>query len=313
MKCGISRDKLFVNNENKPISFDEMINFIEMYAPQLEGIVDIRKITKKQVFKLYKIIKNDNSIFRKTLEANNQRLQKQYQQMRNLIRKLEDTNKKLRKEKEQSAKFAIIGEKMSQLNHNLRNPLNVIMMNSEIMNIMATKSGDKNIVARSESIKNAADSMLYQIKDLMNFIKNETLELENKSLNQVLHIATSLIKKPSTVDIRLPKQDIVCKCDPDKLQVVFMNLLINAIEAMENDGKIIIRSKSIENEIVIEVEDSGPGIPCETLPKIFEVLFTTKKSGTGLGLPYCKNIIEQHGGTISANTNPTTFTITLPR
>jgi len=250
---------------------------------------------------------------RKTLEANNEKLQEQHYQMIELVKKLEDTNERLKKEKEQTAKLAIIGEKMSQMNHNLRNPLHVIMMNVEIMNIQAKKAGDNATISKIEHITNAADSMLVQIDELMSFIRDDTLELDNQSLNQIFEKAVNLVKIPQTISVQLPIQDIVCKCDPNKLQIVLMNLIANAKEMIQDNGKITIRSKEIKNEIVIEVEDSGPGIADDIMPKIFELLFTTKKRGTGLGLPYCKNIIERHGGTISASTNPTVFTIVLPK
>lgn len=249
----------------------------------------------------------------KTLESNNQRLQEQYQEMTELVRKLEDLNEKLRKEKEQSAKLAIIGERMSQINHNLRNPLNIIILNAELMNMQSKETGDQDVIKRSESIINASESMLGQIKELMSFIRGETLELERKPLNQILVNAVNLVKMPQTVSVQLPEKDIICKCDPNKLQVVFMNLLANSIEVIEDNGKITIRSGETATEVIIEIEDSGPGIPYEILSKIFDPLFTTKKGDTGLGLPYCKNIIEQHGGTISASTNPTVFTIILPK
>ncbi len=269
------------------------------------GKVTGRLVSLRDMTEIYNI--------RNTLEVNNQRLQKQYQEMIELVGKLEELNEKLKKEKEQSSKLAIIGERMSQINHNLRNPLNVIGMNAELMNMKSKEIGNKDGITRSENIMKAADSMLVQIEDLMNFIRGATLELENKSLNQILSNAASLVKKPETVSVQLPEQDIVCKCDPNKLQVVFMNLLVNAVEVVEYNGKIMIRSRETENKVVIEVEDSGSGIPDDIMPKIFDPLFTTKQHGTGLGLPYCKSIIELHGGTLSASTNPTVFTIVLPK
>lgn len=250
---------------------------------------------------------------RKTLEENNQRMQEQYQKILNLVKKLEEANENLREEKKQSAKLVLIGEKMSQMSHNLRNPLHIMMMNAELINMASKKDGNENIIAKSEAIKTASDSMLNQIEDLMNFIRGETVQLEKKPLNKILNDAVSIVKKPDTVVMQLPEKDIVCICDPHKIQVVFMNLFTNSIEAMENAGKITVRSKETNKDVIIEIEDSGKGIPPEILPRIFDPLFTTKKSGTGLGLPYCKNIIEEHGGTISANTNPTVFTITLPK
>ncbi len=231
----------------------------------------------------------------------------------NLMKKLEETNEHLQKEKEQSSKLASIGEKMSQMSHNMRNPLHVIMMNAELANMASKNDGNEKMIEKSEAIKKAADSMLAQIEDLMNFIRDETLKLQKKSLNEILNDAASLVKKPDTIEIQLPEKDIICKCDPHKIQVVFMNLFTNAIEAMENVGKITVRTKETGKNVIIEVENSGESISSDVMPRIFDPLFTTKKRGTGLGLPYCKNVIEQHGGTISVNPNPTVFTITLPK
>ena len=96
------------------------------------------------------------------------------------------------------------------------------------------------------------------------------------------------------------------------MEIVFVNLLLNAVDAVHREGKIAIRLKSIDNFIEIKVEDSGPGIDSESISQVFEPLFTLKQKGTGLGLASCKNIIEQHDGTIKVSNNPTTFTIMIP-
>jgi len=90
-------------------------------------------------------------------------------------------------------------------------------------------------------------------------------------------------------------------------------MIKNASQAVDGKGEISIRIKDQENDVIIEVEDSGPGIPENVLPKIFEPLFTTKQTGTGLGLPSCKSIIDRHGGTISVRNNPTIFSIQIPK
>lgn len=298
----IINKEIWLKRKDKTV-FPALLSGTNIY--DYNGKVIGRTVSLRDMTEIYDV--------RKTLEANNQRLQEQYKEVLRLVGRLEEVNENLRKEKKQSAKLASIGEKISQMNHNLRNPLHVMMMNAELINMVAKKDGNENIIAKSEAIKKASDSMLTQIEDLMNFIRDETLELEKKSLNEILNDAVSLVKKPDTISIQLPEKDIVCRCDPHKIQVVFMNLFTNAIEAMGNTGKIIVRSKETGTDVIIEVENSGESIPPEIMPRIFDPLFTTKKSGTGLGLPYCKNIIAQHGGTISVNPNPTVFTIVLPK
>ena len=118
---------------------------------------------------------------------------------------------------------------------------------------------------------------------------------------------------PPGVEINKPSTDVQINCDSRKLEAVFSNLIINAIQAMDENGEVTIRVKDLGSSIQMEFQDTGPGIPPVVLPKIFDPLFTTKQTGTGLGLSICKNIVEQHGGTITARSNPTVFVIRLPK
>ncbi len=90
------------------------------------------------------------------------------------------------------------------------------------------------------------------------------------------------------------------------------NILNNAVHALDGQGEIDVTVSTDSDFVIIQVRDSGPGIPKENLEKIFEPMFTTKKTGTGLGLVICKSIVEQHGGSISVSNKPTKFTIRLP-
>ncbi|MCS7072941.1 MAG: ATP-binding protein, partial [Bacteroidia bacterium] len=107
------------------------------------------------------------------------------------------------------------------------------------------------------------------------------------------------------------------KCFPDELNQVWTNIIVNAIQAMENKGRLIIDLFREGDHIVVKITDSGPGIPPHIVNRIFEPFFTTKRQGegSGLGLDICKKIVEQkHGGTISVDTEPgrTTFIVKLP-
>jgi len=118
---------------------------------------------------------------------------------------------------------------------------------------------------------------------------------------------------PPNIQINLPKNDFQLFGNFYKLVVVFSNLVENSIEAMKNNGVINIFAREGTDFVMIDLKDSGPGFPPESLKKVFSSLFTTKSGGNGLGLKVAKTIIETHGGTISVRNNPTTFSIKLPK
>ena len=118
---------------------------------------------------------------------------------------------------------------------------------------------------------------------------------------------------PPNIQISLPKNDFQLFGNFYKLVVVFSNLVENSIEAMKNNGVINIFAREGTDFVMIDLKDSGPGFPPESLKKVFSSLFTTKSGGNGLGLKVTKTIIETHGGTISVRNNPTTFSIKLPK
>ncbi|MFZ9006600.1 MAG: ATP-binding protein, partial [Nitrosopumilaceae archaeon] len=119
---------------------------------------------------------------------------------------------------------------------------------------------------------------------------------------------------PKNIKIDSPQKDLSFFGDPFQLQIAFKNILSNSIQAIgAKTGKITIRSKEDSNHLFIEFEDSGPGFVGLKNNEIFELLKTTKQTGTGLGLVSCKQIIENHKGSISVRENPTTFIIKIPK
>ena len=118
---------------------------------------------------------------------------------------------------------------------------------------------------------------------------------------------------PSTIQVNLPKNNFQVLGNFYKLVVVLSNIVENSIEAMKNDGVINIFAREGSNYVLLDIKDSGPGLPAESSKKAFSSLYTTKPEGNGLGLKIAKTIIELHGGTISVRNNPTTFSIKLPK
>lgn len=206
-----------------------------------------------------------------------------------------------------------IGELTSRITHDMRNPLTVIINYAMMVRKNSKNKLDKKSLDQLSLIEEEARKMYHLIEDVLNYVKLPPLKLQNCSLHDILKKVIETNQISDDVEFHLPKNNPQLTCDIDKMEVVFGNLITNAIEAMNGIGTITVSAKEDKTEVTIEVEDSGPGISEEHLAQIFEPLFTTKETGTGLGLASCKNIIERHRGTISVKNNPTTFTIKLPK
>jgi len=217
---------------------------------------------------------------------------------------------------EKTKRLAAIGELAARLAHDLRNPLSVVKNTLELLRLEAKDDQDENTTKRFARIDRAVTRMSNQIENVLDFVKAKPLDLNKESFSKVLSSVIDRINIPSKVRIHLPQNDVKIICDFEQLEIVLINLMTNAIQAMNNTGEIYIRASDEVSHILIEIEDSGPGINSKSLPKIFDPLFTTRQIGTGLGLPSCKTIVEKHHGTIDVDTilgKGTTFKITLPK
>lgn len=208
--------------------------------------------------------------------------------------------------------MVIIGEKMSALVHDLKNPLTVLKGTVDAMKFTNKEMAQKN-KEEFDDLERLIKRISRRLEEILDFVRTSQLFLADESISQILTSAVEHVEKPKGINIQLPENDAKSRCDSKKLKSVFVNLIENAIYEMKDGGDIKIRIQDANNHILIDFENSGSDIPTDTLPKVFDPLFTTKHEGTGLGLPTCKNIIEQHGGTITVKNNPVTFTIKLPK
>lgn len=212
-------------------------------------------------------------------------------------------------------KMYTIGEMSSRLAHDLQNPLTIIKNTLEILKLK-NQDVDKKTKENYDRIERATSKMSQQIRDVLNFVRTSEPIMEKTSILEILKNTISGLDIPSDAKIILPERDTEVYGDAKQLEVVFSNLILNAIQASKNDGKIMIQTIETDNHTIIDVVDNGKGIEKQNLQKIFEPLFTTKQQGTGLGLSSCKSILESHGGTIECASIPdkgTVFTIHLPR
>jgi signal transduction histidine kinase len=210
-------------------------------------------------------------------------------------------------------RLSAIGELSARLAHDMRNPLAIIKNIIEVIKLKHSKSIPDDLLRLFTSIDNASSRLVFQLDDVLNFVRCSPLNRNEFSASVILESAIEEIIIPDQITIQRPINDVSLSCDGEKIQAVFTNLIMNSIQAMDNCGNVIIQFEESQDDVTILVQDSGPGIKNEVIDKIFEPLFTTKSRGTGLGLPAVKMIIQQHQGTITVSNNPTTFTIVLPK
>ncbi len=212
-------------------------------------------------------------------------------------------------------RLSAIGELAGRLAHDLRNPLSVMKISLDLIKQHPpdAKISDDIITKRLELIEKSIGRISHQVDDVLGYVRNSPLQLTSMSLKSIILSSIDRINVPHDVKITISDSDVIANCDSVKMDIVFTNLIVNAIQEIPQGGTIEIIIKSNNNDAIIDFIDSGTGIPEEFIDQIFEPLFTTKQKGTGLGLASCKNIIEQHNGKISVKNNPTTFIVQLPK
>ncbi len=230
--------------------------------------------------------------------------------------------RKLEQQIIQSERLAAMGQMIGGFAHELNNPLTSIMGVAELLQESeATEQVRKQLAMLQQQARRAAEI----VQNLMYFSRPPAPGKSPINLSELvqrtLHLhAYSLRKNNITVDF-LPEPSLpAINGDPHQLMQVFLNLILNAEQAMRevrDRGTLRIRLGKDDKSVSATFQDDGPGIPPETLPSIFDPFYTTKRPGrgTGLGLSICKAILREHGGNVEAASAPgggAVFTITLP-
>lgn len=229
----------------------------------------------------------------------------------------------------QFQKMEAVGRLAGGVAHDFNNILMVIMGYAQLLQ-MQIPEGDPNREAVDEILK-AGERATKLTAQLLTFGRRQSSEPRILSLNDLIANVEKMLKRMIGEDVKM-EGDLApnlwsVRIDPIQAEQVLMNLAINARDAMPKGGKLTIRSRNDRvavddtlppgEYVALEVEDTGSGIPPEVLPHIFEPFFTTKEKGkgTGLGLATVYGIVQQHAGSISAESRPgrTLFRIRLPR
>ncbi len=232
------------------------------------------------------------------------------------IAELDNANKELILMK-RSEKFAATGRIARTIAHEVRNPLtNIDLAVSQIKNDL--DAGDENTNMLFEMVNRNSKRINQLISELLSATRFAELSFVSVSINTLLDEALVMAKdRIDLKQIKIHKQYSADICniavDPDKVKIAFLNIIVNAIEAMEaHSGVLQINTRGENEKCVVEIKDNGYGISESELNNLFEPYFTTKTNGNGLGLTNTQNIILNHKGFIGVNSKPgegTTFTI----
>ncbi len=218
----------------------------------------------------------------------------------------------------QSEKMASLGELAAGIAHEIRNPLAIISGSAETMK----KQGDKETKEEMVNyIMEETDRINAMITNFLDYAKPKEPQFVRCNIVEVVEKSIRLISpqaKTHNVEVvrEFPQKARYIEADPELIQHAFMNIELNALEAMGQGG--VLRINVIHNQggrVLVKFSDTGKGISPEISRKVFNPFFTTKEGGTGLGLSIAHTIVESHGGVITNVAHGgggTTFSITLP-
>ena len=209
------------------------------------------------------------------------------------------------------------------LAHEIRNPLSTINVNLKLLaeDLDRYKDEDhRRWLRRLRGVQDEADRLRIILDDFLRFAGKVELVLTETDLRQVVEeLGDFFTPQAEAGHIRmrtaLPATPVPCRVDVKLIKQALLNLMINAIQATDAGGELLIRMDQVRGQVTIAVTDTGTGIAADELARIFQVYYSTKKGGTGLGLPTTRRIIREHGGTIQVHSEPgkgTRFVITLP-
>ena len=223
-----------------------------------------------------------------------------------------------------SEKMASLGQLVAGIAHEINTPVASIKSNNDILSKLTSKIDNAEIKEMFEQINNIDKEAIERISkivlSLKKFVRLDEAELQEADINKEIDLTLEIIRHETKNKVEIEKnygEIPLIRCIPNMLNQVFTNILVNACQAIETKGKIIITTELNGKNLVIKIKDNGKGIPKENINKIFTLGFTTKGVGvgTGMGLAMSQKIINMHKGKINVISEVgigTEFIITIP-
>ncbi|MFA6025109.1 MAG: ATP-binding protein [Ignavibacteriaceae bacterium] len=223
-------------------------------------------------------------------------------------------------QKKRNEKLSAMGELASGVAHEIRNPINAIGMIAQRLNReFIPVEGSAEYLDITKVLKTEVDRINKIITQFLNYAK--PIDLQRKNINSAeffneIALLFNEQAKQRCIHFRVnTENEFTLAIDPELMKQTMMNLLQNAFDGVEENGSVVLSYDKKDQNIFIKIHDDGKGISEENLSKIFNLYFTTKKEGNGLGLSIAQKIVNQHNGTINVASKVnqgTTFTITIP-
>jgi signal transduction histidine kinase len=215
----------------------------------------------------------------------------------------------------QSERLATVGRFASQIAHEIRNPLNSISLNVEMLE--EEVSGNETARGLIRSVLKELDRLNDIVSEYLQFSRFPKPHLKHGHVEGMLRELASSFKAPERISLRFRFAESTPKVwlDEALLRQVLDNLIRNAVEAITGNGVVEIETDVVDHNLVIRVKDSGSGISSDSQAKLFEPFYTTKPQGTGLGLATSQQIVFEHNGHLVVESQPgkgSTFSILLP-
>jgi len=221
------------------------------------------------------------------------------------------------------ARYEELAELAGSLAHEIKNPLSVIHMNIDLLSedlLEINSPISRRSLDRVDIVRSQCERMEGLLRDFLRYTRLTNIDLVSGSLNEQVEMVLRAYQAQANADhIDIEKYldaDLpAIKLHSDSLQAALMNLVKNALEAMEPGGQLWARTYTTRTGVALDLIDSGSGVDDHTVMHMFEPFYSTKDGGSGLGLPTARKIIEAHGGRISVQSElgrGTKFTLEFP-
>jgi signal transduction histidine kinase len=234
----------------------------------------------------------------------------------------------LGQELEVARRLAAIGKLTAGVGHEVKNPINAMVVHLELLRGKLTPGGTEAFAGAQRHVDILSGEMQRLdrvVQTLADFSRPMELHLREHDLRQVVGVvmeltAVEMEENGVQVTVEAPHEPMMVRVDAELMQQALLNLLLNGMQAMPGGGALRVRMRREQQFAVVEVIDEGEGIPAEVLPRIFELYFTTKPKGSGIGLAMTYRILQLHGGAMDVRSNAeanstergTVFTFRLP-